>query len=87
MDEADRVKMDVEAARLRAFNGRVIMLTCQCGHDLETDYPADIAKSWPCNRCGAVNWKLRGSSTMAKDPTAPDELKKRSKKATKEEEE
>jgi hypothetical protein len=80
LSPADKEALDRETARIQAFKGRVILLTCACGNDLETDAPSEEAAKWACSRCGQSNWKLRRSASMAKDPSAPPEMKKRSKK-------
>jgi hypothetical protein len=54
---------------------KVIVLSCSCGNDRETDADPEVAKSTPCGQCGANKWVLRKSRTVAADPTAPIEMK------------
>jgi len=54
---------------------RVIVLSCPCGNDRETDADPEEAKILPCGQCGKTAWVLRKSRTVAKDPTAPLEMK------------
>ena len=80
MTPNERQEMDRETARIQAFKGRVIMLKCACGNEFETDMDSAKAKEHACSRCGSTSWTQKLGRAMVNDPTAPEEMKKRSKK-------
>lgn len=81
MTYEEREAMERETARIRAFKGRVKMYRCPCGHELETDLEPDLVMVMPCSRCMATGqWTEKRGKAMANDPTAPLEMKKKSKK-------
>ena len=54
---------------------RVIVLSCACGNDRETDGDPEKAKTSPCGQCGKTEWMSRRGRTVTNDPTAPLEMK------------
>ncbi len=62
--------------RLRKFKGKISILACACGHEIETDMPVDPFLALPCNRCGATKWTQKNvGKAIKRDPSAPTELK------------
>lgn len=54
----------------------IIIMTCSCGADRETDLPLDDVKDIPCWKCGKVEWTMKNlKKKIANDPTAPLELR------------
>ena len=62
---------------------RVIVLSCPCGNDRETDTDPEKAKILPCGQCGATAWVLRRGRAAASDPTAPLEMKETKRRGRK----
>lgn len=73
----------------------IYILKCACGVERETDIPLDKMKpkKWDdsalapqdparCSRCGAFEWKVGRNiaEKIAKDPSAPQEMKQTKKK-------
>jgi len=86
MTHDEREAMEREAARIQAFKGRVKMYRCECGHELETDFEPGLVLTLPCSHCMTTGkWTEKRGKAIANDPTAPLEMKKKSKKGADEE--